>query len=593
MYSELLIHSGIAPVNKVHEYIRYIEASAKINGYKKEKPSGNSGVKTAEEGSGGVYGTKMLIHDPSESKVAEKNTGGDVAYPSFTSVSALNGVDSSDGYHDVRNARVYDNTIDIEELVSTRKYLMRRQGFDTYLEDAAKRYLDHKQTHLKILGYRGNEKNEESSKKLQDYIFNGKSEPASETPANDNNQNALRGENKPVHYKHCAANSNGSRKYIKQSDRLIQRVVMLLENYFSLTPEINLEVTGVITAIAASASVRNNDVFGGDSQNQEYYNREVESGVFGEEECSSCRTLDRLISFDPNELLRETELGTLWNQWLEKLKKTSFQQFEKEKIVFAGVSKVKNMKNSKDNDTQMKQEDQTNDELVQTHADDGVEINVNTKESTHDDFEDNKIIILTKTDKSLSSEDKKIIEKINEQIKLISEYPRFSQTFEMSRELRQTIQEIPNKGVLAHNKQLLPPIYTALRSLVQTAEEMRPFVPNFNGRLRRARNALMGVVELEVDLAAELEDFGSYSSTRKSLSRHEMESGDSESGIDSDGGDPSSANNKATKVLRSPPQNVNMMELLENIVILQECILEIIACLQIRREAGEDTNSVL
>ncbi|KAJ2764635.1 hypothetical protein IWQ56_004412, partial [Coemansia nantahalensis] len=193
-----------------------------------------------------------------------------------------------------------------------------------------------------------------------------------------------------------------------------------------------------------------------------------------------------------------------------------------------------------------------------------------------------------------------------------------------------------------------PSLYLVINGLVQQAAVLRNEIPDFARRLRRARNALMGVVEdtdlldeeLEVSAAAphapttQNRDRGlssaslegsrgaaaasspkepglrdrstSMSAERRASARarsnsavHTSEAASIESASTTiaSAARPAPTDSDTTTaspwhMLSVPPANASLPEFIENVIILQESIKEIIARVQVRRENGGDEAAV-
>ncbi|ORX73863.1 hypothetical protein DL89DRAFT_289563 [Linderina pennispora] len=139
---------------------------------------------------------------------------------------------------------------------------------------------------------------------------------------------------------------------------------------------------------------------------------------------------------------------------------------------------------------------------------------------------------------------------------------------------------------------------------------LRNEVPGFDSRLRRARNALMGIVEDADALDLELEaanpprrDRGLSSASlehvrnvlppppvrRDSLPRRQ-DNDSTHNTRQAMLANPLAGNWQALSV---PPKDANIAEFLENVIILQESIKEIIARVQVRRENGGDEDAIV
>ncbi|KAJ2782348.1 hypothetical protein H4R18_002332 [Coemansia javaensis] len=197
----------------------------------------------------------------------------------------------------------------------------------------------------------------------------------------------------------------------------------------------------------------------------------------------------------------------------------------------------------------------------------------------------------------------------------------------LDHELQAAIQALPS-GTTA------PSLYVVVGGLVRQAAVLRAEIPDFAHRLRRARNALMGVVEDADDLDEELEVSGSVrgaagrgrdrglssaslenarsaivsaspatAATGSPRSRSTSASGAqraqpgsararSGSAASATASTPAPAPAPACHPLGVPPANANLAEFIENVIILQESIKEIIARVQVRRENGGDENAI-
>ncbi|KAJ2170591.1 hypothetical protein EV181_007934, partial [Coemansia sp. RSA 532] len=77
----------------------------------------------------------------------------------------------------------------------------------------------------------------------------------------------------------------------------------------------------------------------------------------------------------------------------------------------------------------------------------------------------------------------------------------------LDRELQDSVRQLPSGATS-------PSLYLVLSGLVQQATVLRNEIPDFSRRLKRARNALMGVVEDVDDLDEELESSSNMSDAR-------------------------------------------------------------------------------
>ncbi|KAJ1951741.1 hypothetical protein EC988_003936 [Linderina pennispora] len=189
-----------------------------------------------------------------------------------------------------------------------------------------------------------------------------------------------------------------------------------------------------------------------------------------------------------------------------------------------------------------------------------------------------------------------------------------SQFLGLDKELQDAVRALPHGATP-------PALYVVISGLAQQAAVLRNEVPGFDSRLRRARNALMGIVEDADALDLELEaanpprrDRGLSSASlehvrnvlppppvRRDSLRPESRA---RAGSTSQTSDNDSTHNTRQAMLANPlagnwqalsvpPKDANIAEFLENVIILQESIKEIIARVQVRRENGGDEDAIV
>ncbi|PWA02696.1 hypothetical protein BB558_001157 [Smittium angustum] len=380
---------------------------------------------------------------------------------------------------------INENTIKFsKELFSNSKNQLLFQGFDLYLNDASNKWKNH------VCCIESNKKSQSKSSSVSGPTYNEKtvSDMASKQ------QDKIIDENK----------NNQTRIKIIESDPLIQSILLLLSKFFNLSSECNLALTGVLTVLV----------------------------------CCPSRTPDGWLAFDINNLFREL-ISPAWENWIttSKTKSDRLNEFKYKTIGEPNAGNTVNPYNKQVetlNEVNLYQNDDSDSDgevpdyskltekskSIQTINKVGNLIHKTTQNgkglegikgidplqpSNYPDISVNAenvqadSSIFNGVNSGVNAEMPEYIRMQLEQLISSSGLPEFDMEYKLDLSLEKIIESLPSGATQ-------PSFYMVMSELANQVSDLSFQIPYFSQRLKRARNALMGIVEEESDLAYELEE---------------------------------------------------------------------------------------
>ncbi|OLY85260.1 hypothetical protein AYI68_g544 [Smittium mucronatum] len=392
-------------------------------------------------------------------------------------------------------------------------------GFDSYLDDARIIWKSHANSHLilsKTFDLSANSHSCPSVKDVSHSISPELNDPTSnplkiflpkevDSPLKDkldlenvsNHDSRSKDSETPV--SRPSANNfeietNRPRIKIQESDPIIRGLISLLSRYFTLSPDCNIALTGVITTLI----------------------------------CCPFRSPDGWLTFDINLLMRDT-LSKTWESWImiseEKSKRLGYVKSTGSfsKTIRSSIGSQNLLKSSEDgesldlsdSDGEFPDMDSLRSksvffnpklkQLMEYSIDNnGDSKNPNNHEQSlqlekiYDSSDKNDYHSNSKIAQSFQDLDDVSLKDMFESLSLTKFLPEFDQGFRLDINLERMVSELPNGASQ-------PMMYAVMCGLVNQVSIVCNKFQNYSSRLRRTRNGLMGIIEHENDLDQEFE----------------------------------------------------------------------------------------